>query len=49
LQKTVLDESPNVITNVFGLLVANSDKVKGLTIVNSPYGPQLGDAYIVKG
>lgn len=48
LQKAALDESVNVVTNVFGLLVANNDKVKGLTIVNSPYGPQLGDAYMVK-
>jgi ABC-type transport system substrate-binding protein len=49
LQKAALDESVNIVTNVFGLLVANNEKVKGLTIVNSPYGPQLGDAYIVKG
>jgi hypothetical protein len=33
---------------VFGLLVAHNDKVKGMTIVNSPYGPQLGNVYMVK-
>jgi ABC-type transport system substrate-binding protein len=48
LQKAALDESVNIITNLFGLLVAHGDKVKGLTIVNSPYGPQLYNAYIVK-
>lgn len=48
LQKTALDESVNVVTNVFAALVATNDKVRGLTIVNSPYGPQLADAYMVK-
>ena len=48
LQKTTLDESVNVITNLSGLLVAHTDKVKNLTIVNSPYGPQLAGVYMTK-
>jgi ABC-type transport system substrate-binding protein len=48
LQKAALDESVNIVTNAFSLLVANKDKVKGLDVVNSPYGPQLVDAYMVK-
>jgi len=48
LQKTAFDESMNIITNLFGALVAYNDKVKGITIVNSPYGPQLSSAYMVK-
>jgi ABC-type transport system substrate-binding protein len=48
LQKSAFDESMNIITNLFGALVAYNDKVKGVTIVNSPYGPQLSSAYMVK-
>lgn len=40
-QEIALDESANIVTNLQGLLVAHTDKVKGLTIVNAPYGPQL--------
>jgi hypothetical protein len=48
LQKTVIDESPLVVTNLQGLLAAHTDKVKGVDIINSPYGPQLNTVYIVK-
>jgi ABC-type transport system substrate-binding protein len=40
-QKIALEQSANIVTNQQTLLVANSDKVKGATIVNAPYGPQL--------
>ena len=40
-QELALEKSGNIVTNLQGLLVAHSDKVKGLTIVNAPYGPQL--------
>lgn len=48
LQKTALDESVNVVTNLAGLLVAHNDKVENLRIVNSPYGPQLAGVYMTK-
>jgi peptide/nickel transport system substrate-binding protein len=48
LQKAVIDESPVVVTNLQGLLAAHTDKVKGVDIINSPYGPQLNTVYITK-
>ena len=47
-QKVALDQSANVVTNGQGLLTAFSDKVKGMTIVNAPYGPQLYGVYMTK-
>jgi hypothetical protein len=47
-QKAVVDESPVVVTNLQGLLAAHTDKVKGVDIINSPYGPQLNTVYMVK-
>jgi peptide/nickel transport system substrate-binding protein len=49
LQKLVLEESPNVPLNMLGLLAAHTDRVKGVDIINSPYGPQLNTVYMVKG
>ena len=49
LQETVVDESPAVVTNLQGLLAAHTDKVRGVEIINSPYGPQLNTVYMVKG
>jgi ABC-type transport system substrate-binding protein len=40
-QELALEKSVNIVTNLQGLLVAHKDNVKGLTIVNAPYGPQL--------
>jgi len=48
LQQSVIDESPVVVTNLQGLLAAHTDKVKGVDIINSPYGPQLNTVYMVK-
>lgn len=47
-QEIALDESANVVTNLQGLLVAHKDNVKGLRIVNAPYGPQLYGVYMTK-
>jgi len=47
-QKVALDQSANIVTNAQGLLVAHSDKVKNMTIVNAPYGPQLYGVYMTK-
>jgi len=41
LQKVALAKSANIITNQQGVLVGLTDKVKGVTIVHAPYGPQL--------
>jgi peptide/nickel transport system substrate-binding protein len=49
LQKLVLEESPNVPLNMLGLLAAHTDSVRGVEIINSPYGPQLNTVYMVKG
>ncbi len=40
-QKIALEQSANIVTNQQSLLVAHSDKVQGMRIVNAPYGPQL--------
>ena len=48
LQKLVLEESPNVVLNTLGLLAAHTSKVKGVEIINSPYGPQLNTVYKTK-
>jgi ABC-type transport system substrate-binding protein len=40
-QEIALDRSANIMTNLQGTLAAHSDKVKGLTVINAPYGPQL--------
>ncbi len=48
-QKLVLDESPNVPLNMLGLVAAHTDRVKGVEIINSPFGPQLNTVYMVKG
>jgi peptide/nickel transport system substrate-binding protein len=48
-QKLVVDDSPNVPLNMLGLLAAHTDRVKGVEIINSPYGPQLNTVYMVKG
>jgi peptide/nickel transport system substrate-binding protein len=48
-QKLVLDESPNVPLNMLGLVAAHTDKVRGVEIINSPFGPQLNTVYMVKG
>lgn len=47
-QAIALDKSANIVTNLQGLLVAHTDKVKGLEIVNAPYGPQLYGVYMTK-
>ena len=47
-QKTILDESPIIYTNLQGLLAAATTKVKGLEVINSPYGPQLNTVYMTK-
>jgi peptide/nickel transport system substrate-binding protein len=48
LQKAVLDDSPVVVTNLQGLLAAHTANVKGVEVINSPYGPQLNDVYMTK-
>jgi len=48
LQKLVVDESANIPLNMLGLLAAHTKKVKGVEIINSPYGPQLNTVYMVK-
>ena len=48
LQEIVLDESPIVFLNVNSVLAAETDKVKGVDIINTPYGPQIGRVYMVK-
>jgi ABC-type transport system substrate-binding protein len=48
LQKVVLDESPIIFTNQQGVLAAHTKKVKGVDIINAPYGPQLNRVYITK-
>jgi ABC-type transport system substrate-binding protein len=47
-QKIALEKSANIVTNLQGLLIAHTDKVKNLNIVNAPYGPQLYDVYMTK-
>jgi peptide/nickel transport system substrate-binding protein len=47
-QKLVLDDSQTVILNTQGLLAAHTKKVKGLDVINSPYGPQFNRVYMVK-
>jgi peptide/nickel transport system substrate-binding protein len=47
-QKLALDQSANIVTNLQGLLVAHTDKVKNMKIVNAPYGPQLYGVYMTK-
>ena len=47
-QKIILDQSANIITNLQGALAAYSEKVRGLSVVNSTYGPYLNTVYLVK-
>ncbi|MBM3658910.1 MAG: ABC transporter substrate-binding protein [Actinobacteria bacterium] len=47
-QKIALEQSANIATNAQGVLAAYSDKVKNMTIVNAPYGPQLYGVYMTK-
>jgi len=47
-QKVALEQSANIVTNLQGLLVGHTDKVKNLTVVNAPYGPQLYGVYMTK-
>jgi ABC-type transport system substrate-binding protein len=48
MQKLIADESTNVVLNMLGLLAAHTNKVKGLEVINSPYGPMLNTVYMVK-
>jgi ABC-type transport system substrate-binding protein len=49
IQTAVTDEAPNVPLNMLGLIAAHTKKVKGLEVINSPFGPQLNTVYMVKG
>jgi peptide/nickel transport system substrate-binding protein len=49
MQKLMADESTNVVLNMLGLVAAHTDKVRGLEVINSPYGPMLNPVYMVKG
>ena len=49
IQKAVTDEAPNVPLNMLGLIAAHTKNVKGLDVINSPFGPQLNTVYMVKG
>ena len=49
MQELMADESTNVVTNMLGLVAAHTDNVRGLEVINSPYGPMLNTVYIVKG
>ena len=47
-QKILLDESPVVFLNQNSVLSAQTDKVKGVDVINAPYGPQIDRIHIVK-
>ena len=48
LQKDVLDDSPAIFLNLQGLIAAHTKSVQNLTVINSPYGPQLFGVYMTK-
>lgn len=48
LQEIVVDEAPIVFLNQNAVLGANTDKVRGFDIINTPYGPQLNRISMVK-
>ncbi len=48
IQKTLFEDSPIVFLNQNSVLAAETDKVKGVDIINAPYGPQLNRVYVVK-
>jgi peptide/nickel transport system substrate-binding protein len=49
MQKLIADESTNVVLNMLGLLAAHTANVRGLAVINSPYGPMLNTVYMVQG
>jgi peptide/nickel transport system substrate-binding protein len=48
LQKLVLDESTVIPLTTQGVVAVHTDKLKGLEVVNSPWGPQLDSVYMTK-
>jgi peptide/nickel transport system substrate-binding protein len=48
LQEILLEEAPFVFTVVSPLVVAGSNKVKGIETVSSTYGPYLNSMYMTK-
>jgi hypothetical protein len=48
LQKVVLDELPIAFMTQNSLLAAENSKVKGVDIINAPFGPQINRVYMVK-
>jgi peptide/nickel transport system substrate-binding protein len=47
-QKILLDDSPVIYTVTPPFLTAETSKVKGVEVFNSPFGPQLDTVYMVK-
>jgi peptide/nickel transport system substrate-binding protein len=47
-QKTILDESPVVVTILSPVTAAHTDKVHGIETITVPYGPNLNTVYMTK-
>jgi ABC-type transport system substrate-binding protein len=47
-QKILLDDLPVIYTVTPSFLTAETNKVKGVEVFNSPFGPQLDTVYMVK-
>ena len=48
LQKQMLDQSWNIVLTDNPTTAASTKSVKGVDVINAPYGPQLGRVYMVK-
>ena len=49
LQKTILDESPVVVTILSPVTAAHTERVHGIETITVPYGPNLNTVYMTKG
>ena len=47
-QKTILEESPVVVTILSPVTAAHTTKVKGIETITVPYGPNLNTVYMTK-
>jgi ABC-type transport system substrate-binding protein len=48
LQKTVLDESPVIVTTLGPLTAAHTKNVQGIKVITNPFGPNLDTVYMTK-
>jgi peptide/nickel transport system substrate-binding protein len=48
IQEIILKESPIVFINLDGVNAAHSTKVKGVDVINAPYGPQIDRISVTK-